>query len=278
MTLEADYEYCRNIIMENSKTFYKAFSKLPERKRNAIYSVYAYCRTSDDIIDEENDLNKLMEYREELRLFQEGKEKDSPIWRTLRDVFQNYEMSIEPFYDMLEGQYRDAHFKNIETESELDSYCYYVAGTVGLMVIPILSEKHHAELRETAIMLGKAMQITNILRDVGEDHRKGRIYLSKEKLDKHGYSEEELKSGIIDSRFIALWEDYAEEAENLYEAVKSKYHLFDSDSLRSVKLASEYYRAILDGVRKNKYDCFSKRAYVSDFRKLRMALKIAIGR
>ena len=278
MTLEADYEYCRNIIRENSKTFYKAFSKLPERKKNAIYSVYAYCRTSDDIIDEENDLGKLMEYKEELKLFQEGKEKDSPIWRTLRDVFQNYDMSIEPFYDMLEGQYRDAHFKNIETENEFDRYCYYVAGTVGLMVIPILSESHHAELREMATTLGKAMQITNILRDVGEDLGKGRIYLSKEKLKKHGYSEEELKAGIIDSRFIALWEDYAGEAENLYEAVKSKYHLFDPDSLAPVKLASEYYRAILDGVRKNKYDCFSKRAYVSDFRKLRMALKIAIGR
>lgn len=277
MTLEADYEYCRNIIKENSKTFYRAFSRLPDRKRKAIYSVYAYCRTSDDIIDEENDLERLMEYKEELRMFQRGEEKDSPIWRTLRDVFQNYDMSIEPFYDMLEGQYKDAHFKDIETEAELDSYCYYVAGTVGLMVIPILSESHHLELRETAIMLGKAMQITNILRDIGEDLEKGRIYISKEKLRKHGYSEEDLRSKVIDDRFIALWEDYAAEAEGLYDSVKSKYSLFDSDSVAPVKLASEYYRAILDGVRRNKYDCFDKRAYVGDFEKLKMALKIAIG-
>lgn len=216
MTLESDYKYCEEIIKENSKTFYKAFSRLPKRKSQAIYAVYAYCIISDDIIDEENDLDRLVEHKEELELFEKERAKDSPLWRVLQDVFENYEMDIEPFYDMLEGQHKDAHFQDIDTEEELDKYCYYVAGAVGLMIIPILAEKHHSKLRQTAIMLGKAMQLTNILRDIGEDYRKGRIYLSKEKLNQYDYTEDDLAAGIIDDRFKALWESYAKEVTNSY--------------------------------------------------------------
>lgn len=277
MTLDRDYRYCEEIIKENSKTFYRAFSRLPKAKSRAIYAVYAYCRISDDIIDEENDLDRLMEYKGELDSFKEGETVDTPVWRALRDVFENYDMDIEPFYDMLEGQYRDAHFKNIETEEELEDYCYYVAGTVGLMILPIIAKENHRKLRDTAIMLGKAMQLTNILRDIGEDYKKGRVYLSKEKLDKYGYTEDDLKHGTVNDRFISVWEDYAREAETLYEKVKSNYYLFDRDSLTPVKLSAEYYKAILDEVRKNGYDCINRRAYVGDIRKAWIAIKTAIG-
>jgi 15-cis-phytoene synthase len=272
--LERDYEYCRQIIKDNSKTFYKAFSKLPEDKRKAVYAVYAYCRISDDIIDEESDLEKLMEYKRELEQFESGDTPDTPVWRALRDVFNKYDMEIKPFYDMIEGQYKDAHFENIKTDEELYEYCYYVAGTVGIMILPIIAQKNHKKLKDTALDLGRAMQITNILRDVGEDYRKGRIYISAETMEKFEYSEEDLAKGIIDSRFVSVWESYAKTAEQLYKNIKSNYRLFDKDSLAPVILSAEYYKAILNEVRKNDYDCINKRAYVSDLKKLRIAIKV----
>lgn len=273
MNLNQDYAYCEEIIKQNSKSFYKAYSTLPPEKSRAIYGIYAFCRISDDIIDEAKDLEGLKRLKFELDCFRAGKPVDSPVWRVLEDIFKNYEMDIAPFYDMLEGQFLDSDFKALETDEQLDNYCYLVAGTVGLMILPIIASKNHRELKPTAIALGKAMQLTNILRDIGEDYRKGRIYIPREVMNQYQYSEADLNAGVIDHRFIGIWEHYAQAAEALYDRVKADYGLFDQDSIKSVRLSAEYYREILKEVRKNKYDCLNKRAYVSDFKKIELVLR-----
>lgn len=273
MGIREDYKYCEEIIRENSKTFHKAYSRLPEDKRNAVYGVYAFCRISDDLIDEEDDVDGLLEFERELDEFKGGKVVDKPVWRVLDHIFSRYEMEIEPFYQMIEGQKRDADFRDIETDEELYDYCYYVAGTVGHMILPIIARENHRKLKVVASALGRAMQITNILRDVGEDYRKGRVYIPEEGFKRHGYRKEDLSKGIIDQNFIRLWEDYATRAESLYDEVKESYHLFDRDSVEPLILSAEYYREILNKVRENGYDCINKRAYVSDYEKIKIGLK-----
>ena len=268
MSLDNDFLYCKEIIKENSKSFYKAFSRLPKDKANAIFAVYAFCRTADDLIDLRNDAERLNLFKDELSLFSKGEIVDKPLWRALEEVFKNYNMDIKPFFEMIEGQLMDANFKNIETQDELIDYCYYVAGTVGLMILPILSTKHHKELEEVAVKLGTAMQITNILRDIGEDLKINRIYIPKEIMDKFNYSSLDLSSNLINNNFIKLWEYEAKISEELYKEAYKKIKLFDKDSSGAVLLAATLYKEILNSVRKNNYDCLTKRNYVGIYKKI----------
>lgn len=268
MEFNQDFIYCKNIIKENSKSFYKAFSKLPEQKANAIFAVYAFCRTADDLIDLNNDKDSLILFKDELYKFSNGEIIDKPLWRALREVFRNYDMNIKPFFQMIEGQLMDSNFKNIETQDELINYCYYVAGTVGLMILPILSTKNHKKLEEVAIKLGTAMQITNILRDIGEDLKINRVYIPKEIMDRFNYSYLNLEDNLINNSFINMWEFEANIAENLYKEVYEKINLFDKDSRSSVILASMLYKEILNSVRKENYDCLTKRNYVGILKKI----------
>lgn len=268
MGIEQDFKYCEDIIMENSKSFYKAFSSLPRDKSNAVYAVYAFCRRIDDLADVSKDIQSIMKFEEDFMAFKSGKTIDDPVWRALRVVFERYEMSYLPFEDMIKGQYTDMEFKQPPTQKDLEDYCYYVAGTVGLMILPILSRRH-VELEPVALDLGKAMQITNILRDIGEDYDNGRIYIPLEVMEKYGYGEDKLSKKTVDNSFISLWEYEANIAEKLYSKVLEELTLFDKDSVLPVLLSIYLYREILFEVRRSNYNCLEKRNYISG---LRMAL------
>lgn len=272
---KADFLYCEKIIKKHSQSFYYAFSQLPNEKANAIYAIYAFCRSADDRVDENigpiNQRKDLEKLKLELDLFNQGKEVDHPLWRALRYVFNQYDMDIKPFYDQLKGQGMDINFKQPETLHDLESYSYYVAGTVGYMLLPIIGSKSIESLKGTAIDLGVAMQITNILRDIGEDYReKARIYIPKEELQRVNYSLEDLNNGVIDESFIDLWEKLAARAEYLYDGFIKHLDQFDSDSQMQVALSAQVYRGILNVVRKNNYDCLSMRNYVAKEEMLQM--------
>ncbi|MBC7087979.1 MAG: phytoene/squalene synthase family protein [Tissierellales bacterium] len=260
--------------MTKVSSFYKAFSLLPQDKANAIYAVYGFCRICDDSIDEYNDLEILLELESELDSFFRGNTPDKPIWIALADVASKYEIKREPFFDLIKGQKMDYNFKEFLTQDQLMEYCYYVAGTVGLMILPILATKNHEILEESAINLGKAMQLTNILRDVGEDFENGRVYLPKELFEKYSYTYDELSKKIINDNFINLWEHEAKLAEELYESSLDSLYKFDDDSLYPVLTAAYIYREILDEVIRNSYDCLSKRNVVSNVKKTQIVLKI----
>ena len=150
---------------------------------------------------------------------------------------------------------------------DLEDYSYYVAGSVGLMLLPIIASENHRHLKEAAIDLGVAMQITNILRDVGEDYyEKNRIYLPEVERSRFGYDENKLSDGIIDQSFIDLWEHLATRAETLYDDFTDHLEKFDEDSQFPVAISANVYRSILDVVRENDYDCLSKRNFVDQER------------
>lgn len=261
MGIKDDYLYCKEIIKNNSKSFYKAFSLLPAHKRNAVYAIYAFCRLSDDAIDLHNDLAELEQLKKQLDDFLLTDQLNSPVFRALKDSFNKYQLELKPFYQMLEGQLMDTNFKGFETYDQLENYCYYVASTVGLMLLPILATKNHKKLVEPAIKLGYAMQLTNILRDIGEDLNLGRIYIPKSYFLKHSYSYDDLYAKNINQAFIDLWEDLAGTAEGYYQDFDQHLKEFDLDSRIPLKNAAWYYSKILEAVRQEKYDCLNKRCY-----------------
>ncbi|GCF94211.1 dehydrosqualene synthase [Enterococcus florum] len=266
---QADFDYCEQIIIQHSKSFYAAFSRLPKEKAMSVYAIYAFCRQADDIIDVEKDPVKLARLKQRLLDFQQGTYPDEPMWRALMVVFKHYPMAIEAFFDMLEGQARDADFHQPETQAELEEYSYYVAGSVGLMLLPILSANWQ-KIREEAKLLGEAMQLTNILRDVGEDEAAGRIYLPKEQMNRWHVTAEDLKQQRITSRFIELWEYEAERAEKSYQKSLTMMPLIDEDCRAPLLAAAYFYREILQVIRENGYQVFTKRQAVSKARKIRL--------
>lgn len=264
-----DFDYCENIIKEHSKSFYAAFSTLPKQKAMSVYAVYAFCRRADDIVDESSDRERLYRLKEDLERFEQGQEKNHPVWRALRVVFDAYEMDIAPFYDMITGQERDLDFSQPQTQAELEDYSYYVAGSVGLMLLPLLTDNPSA-YQDQAIALGVAMQITNILRDVGEDLEKNRIYLPYEVMTQHGYSLDMLKKKTINERFISLWEYEAGIAEKYYEQSLHLVYNINKDAKKPLLLSLLFYKEILNAVRLNDYQCFEQRNVVSKRRKLEL--------
>ncbi len=267
-TLQKDYRHCQRVIKQQSKSFYYAFSQLPKEKAQAVYAIYAFCRRADDTVDEEKSRmqqqSSLNQLEEELRQFEMGKTPDSPVWRALRDVFNRYPMNIRPFYDQLRGQRMDIDFAVPRTLEELETYSYYVAGTVGLMLLPILAAKAGKEAESSAVRLGTAMQLTNILRDVGGDLKENqRLYLPISICKQENCSVEKLLNGQPDAAFIRVWERLAKRAETLYEQFKQDIYLYDEESRLPVLAAAHIYRGILNAVRKNQYNCLDQRNAVS---------------
>ncbi|CAG9623472.1 phytoene/squalene synthase family protein [Sutcliffiella rhizosphaerae] len=266
MNVAYAYHHCESIIKENSQTFYKAFTLLPPDKRKAVWAVYAFCRQVDDIVDEgRSPKQELLKFKQQYASFINGNLPSSqPMWIALQDVFQTYEMDTKAFHDMIIGQEMDLNKKNYFTEKEVLNYSYYVAGTVGLMILPILAPKNKEKLKKDAIALGQAMQLTNILRDIGEDLDRGRIYIPIHKLEKAGYSVEELKKHIINIKFISVWEELALKAEFLYKQAMSSIHMYPLHSRVPVKSAAYLYRAILYVIRQKGYNVFKKKQYVTN--------------
>ncbi|WP_052398501.1 phytoene/squalene synthase family protein [Geomicrobium sp. JCM 19039] len=279
--LERDYTYCESIIKENSKSFYFTFKQLPKEKAKAVFAIYTFCRFADDRADQHAPASKRLhdvdQLEHDLSLFQKGYVINQPMWRALRDVFQRYEMDIQPFFDQIKGQRMDIAFERLETVEDVEQYSYYVAGTVGLMLLPIIASETDRDLTSQAISLGIGMQFTNILRDIGEDYREmSRVYLPVQEMNRFAYTIEDLSTSTINDNFIMLWEQMATRAESRYDEFMSVLHHFDSDSQLPVGYASTVYRAILNAVRDNDYQCFTTRNYVPKEEMIRLTGELSL--
>lgn len=270
-----DFYYVEDVIKRNSKTFYQAFSMLNDHKRYAIYSVYAFCRMADDLIDEKDDVDGLKKFKDHLKLFEENKEVYHPIWNTLRVIFNNFDMDIDPFYDQIEGQKMDINFDQPQSQEDLENYSYYVASSVGLMILPILS-KESKKIKDQAIELGIAMQITNILRDLNEDfEEKNRIYIPKEVLDRFNYDMvSDFENKEVSKEFYHVWGYEKNRTLDLYNSSEKMIDYIDDDSKKAVLIALEYYKAILPEVEKNNFDIFGPKTKVSNMDKMKILSKV----
>jgi phytoene synthase len=273
---EAGYRLCREITRRHAKTFYFASRFLAAEKQRAIWAVYAFCRTADDIVDRtlpaRERLDALDGWRGDLLRAYDGR-PDHPVMAAFADAARRYAIPLQPALDLLRGAARDVTVRRYETYEELLEYCYLVASTVGLLIAPILGYEDGA--LEYGIALGRAMQMTNILRDVGEDRHLGRVYLPAEELRRFGYPESSLLDGTIDSRFIALMRFQIARTRAMYDEAAAGIELLSPDSRSTVRLALVLYRRILDEIERNGYDVFTRRAYVPMRTKLFTAMTLA---
>ncbi len=242
--LKADMAWCEAIIREHSGSFFRAFSQLPPARAQAVFAIYAFCRLVDDSIDVAHDVAALDHIAGQLQDFEAGQTPDEPLWRVLRWAFSTFPLEFGPFWEMIEGQRLDIEFHQPQTKEELLRYCYLVAGTVGLMILPLLAENLTPKVRETAIDLGLAMQLTNILRDIGADYRLGRIYLPADELARRGINTEDLGQSRPTAALRQLWLDLADETLGRYQAILRNIVLFDPQARLPVILAILYYRHI----------------------------------
>lgn len=275
--LEDAYKHCESIIKQHSKTFYKAFSLLPSNKKKAVWAVYSFCRRVDDIVDEGLEPEaELSVFRSQFAGFLKGEgQGNDPMWIALRDVFDRFSMDEKAFKEMINGQEMDLYKSRYKTIDELENYSYHVASTVGLMLLPILAPKKVSELRDNAISLGIGMQITNILRDISEDLDRDRIYLPRDEMNANGLMVEDLYRRRVTPEFIALWESLASRAEYHYELAFQKMHLYPIDARLPVKSSAIFYRAILQSIRRKKYNVFDQRAFVTEEEKEKLLSSMA---
>jgi 15-cis-phytoene synthase len=281
--LEDAYELCRQITAEYSKTFYLGTLLMPPAKRRAIWAIYVWCRRTDELVDgprsEQTTNATLDEWEQQLELLFAGHPtEDADV--ALVDALEQFPIDIQPFRDMIAGQRMDLYRSRYETFEELELYCYRVAGTVGLMTTPVMGVDTSRDVtpwaaaqprinpEPEAVALGIANQLTNILRDVGEDARRGRIYIPLEDLERFRYSEKDLLNGVLDERWRNLMRFQIARARRFFSEAEQGVGLLSSDARFPVWAALVLYRGILDVIEQNQYDVFQKRAYVPGWRKL----------
>ncbi|MBF2002694.1 MAG: phytoene synthase [Synechococcales cyanobacterium C42_A2020_086] len=282
-SLEDAYELCRQITAEYSKTFYLGTLLMPAAKRRAIWAIYVWCRRTDELVDgpraDTTTEATLDQWEHNLEsLFAGHPIEDVDV--ALVDTLERFPLSIQPFRDMIAGQRMDLYRNRYETFEELELYCYRVAGTVGLMTTPVMGIDTRSrsapwsqaqpmpDPEPEAIALGIANQLTNILRDVGEDARRGRIYIPLEDLERFQYSEKDLLNHVVDDRWRALMRFQIQRARRFFAEAEKGVSLLSRDARFPVWSALMLYRGILDVIERNHYDVFHKRAYVPGWRKL----------
>ncbi len=288
--LDQAYEICRKETQQWAKTFYLGTLLLPQEKRKAIWAIYVWCRRTDEIMDSVEASTKsqdelsdnLDEWEENTKNVFRGNIK-SELDSVLLDTIEKYPQSIQPYLDMINGQRMDLNKFRYKDFDELKLYCYRVAGTVGLMtqnVMGIDSAYTSApwstmpDPSEAAIALGIANQLTNILRDVGEDRHRGRIYLPQADIEKFNYSEEELLKGKINNQWKALMNFQLTRAREWFQKSEEGIKWLSSDARWPVWTSLRLYRGILDSIERLDYDVFNNRAFVKNSVK---ALEIPIS-
>lgn len=256
-----------HITRDNSKSFYLASGLLPEAKRRAARVLYAFCRLTDDLIDEAGDdaAVGMAAWRE--RALAPHPPPDDPILIAWHDVRARHRIPIGYARQLIDGVSLDLHRTRYETFEDLARYCYGVASTVGLMAMHIIGFRDHSAI-PYAVKLGVALQLTNILRDVGEDMRQGRIYLPQEDLERFGYAEADLQNAVIDDRLRALMDFEIARAHALYDESWDGIRLLSADGRLAIAAAADLYREILGKIVKNGYDVFSRRAHTTAAEKL----------
>ena len=253
---------------------------LPLEKRKAIWAIYVWCRRTDEIMDSvEASTKSQVELSDNLDAWEENTKNvfqgniKSELDSVLLDTIEKYPQSIQPYLDMIDGQRMDLNKFRYKDFDELKLYCYRVAGTVGLMTQNVMgidsaytsapwSDK--PDPSEAAIALGIANQLTNILRDVGEDRQRGRIYLPQEEIDKFNYSEEELIKGVINNQWKALMNFQLKRARDWFQKSEDGIKWLSSDARWPVWTSLRLYRGILDSIERLDYDVFNNRAFVKN--------------
>lgn len=263
-------------ITKGSQTSFRySFSFLPKEQRSALNTVYAFCRTTDDIVDNEQDESRkavlLRKWRIEL-----GKaikhQSNYTLLNQLAVIAKKFNIPVQHFYELIRGVEMDLNKNRYETFEELRKYCYHVASSVGLMSIKIFGAGND-RASKYAENLGIALQLTNILRDIKTDAKYNRIYIPKEDMNRFEYSENDLFNSTYNSNFIKLMEFETNRAEEFFRIAQESLRPEDRKFLFAPKIMERIYYHTLLRIKANKYNVYTKSLKLSKFLQLLIALK-----
>lgn len=264
----ADWDQCSAVTRQHGRTFYFASALLAPDKRRAMHAAYAYCRIADDLVDRAAELGP-DSIRAQLDTWEvELGAPVHPVAVAFAHTRHTYSIPSEPAHELFAGIRMDLEPAHYSTWDDLRTYCYRVAGTIGLISAPILGCVSPAAC-ERAVDLGIAMQLTNILRDVGEDARMGRMYLPTSELAQFGIDPESVLAGRPDGDFHGLMRFQIARARELYSRADVGIAELDFSGQFTTLASSRLYGRILDRIEDLEYDVFSHRAAVSTTRKVR---------
>jgi phytoene synthase len=273
-SLTWSYAAAERVTAEWAKSFYFASRFLPDVKRRAVFAIYDYCRHADNLVDERGTRSADSVRRDlaclgvRLRRMHHGERPGDARWLALWDTLRRFAVPLDPLLELLDGVAADLGSVEMADFPALEHYCRQVAGGVGLMLGPILGARQDG-FRAAGVRLGVAMQLTNVLRDVGEDLDAGRIYLPAAELAKFGLSRGALEARRVTPAFRALMRFQIARARRYFTAGSRVVGLFPSDGSRlTVRLLHQTYAGILDAIERLDYDVFRARAYVSTPRKI----------
>ncbi|WCG37247.1 phytoene/squalene synthase family protein [Aerococcus urinaeequi] len=283
--LSASYKASENTMAEASKSFYQAFRLLPKETFEGVTALYAYNRYVDDIADsgdltQEEALGKLDDLEAQILNIKMSEEEPFAWWLAFKDTVSTYQVSTDALLKQIQGQRMDILGYKVVDMADLVAYASNVAGSVGEMLLPLLVDKDtpiSETLRQAAIDLGIGMQLTNILRDVGEDYRdRQRIYLPQTLLDAYNVDEAMIKrlsyhdEEEIPQNFIDLWEHIYQVGDQYYDSIKPVIKDFSQVAQLPILSSAYIYHGIGNAVRKANHNCFTKRNYTNNIERMRL--------
>ena len=268
VALRKAYKQAEKITASHSKSFYFASGLLPEEKRSAVRALYAFCRTVDDIVDEASNPEQAsgLDYWRQM-VESTSFAEDDLVAAAWADTLSRYHIPRHYALQLIDGVARDLSQTRYQTFEELATYCYGVASTVGLMSMYIVGFRDNRAV-PYAIKLGVALQMTNILRDVGEDYCHGRLYLPREELAFFGIQEWDIAEGRITENWRQFMKFQIERTRQLYEESWDGVKMLEREGQLAIGAASVFYQGILEEIEKNDYNVFSQRASLSSVGKL----------
>ncbi len=270
------YDHCRRITRSKAANFYYAFRTLPAARRRAIYATYAFCRLCDDIADgtasSDEKRQEFDRVRQALAQGDDGATAD-PVFTALRHATTAFDIPLSYLEDVIEGVEMDLTRSRYANFDELKEYCYKVASTVGLISIEVFGYSE-PDARKYAVDLGLAMQLTNILRDIREDIELGRVYIPQDELASFGYSEEELRAGVVNDAFRNLMAFQVARARKYFDSGRHLMPLLHLQSRACPAVLLAVYSRILGRIESSGFDVFERRIGLSTTQKLLLMARL----
>ena len=261
------------LTKKSRSNFYYAFRFLPTNQREAIYTLYAFCRIVDDIVDLGNDprsqRQELQRWRQEIGRCYEGVPEE-PLGVRLGQIVKEFPIQRKDLEAIIDGVEMDLDRNRYETFDELYEYCYRVASAVGLCCIEVFGYSN-PRTREYAVKLGVALQLTNIMRDLKTDAERGRVYLPLAELKRFNYSEADLLAGRYAPAFMELMRFQVDRARSYYEGAWAAMPKEDAKRLYAAEIMGRIYYALLKTIERNQFRVFDRRLRVPTTRKLLIA-------
>jgi len=279
---EDDLAECRRLHRTHGTTYYLASQLFPPNVREQVHAVYGFVRVPDEWVDNPKDgvgdaRVQLREYRQQLIAGMEGKAPTIPVLRAFCDVARERKIPIEEPLCFLDAMEQDLEVTRYNTFEDLLGYTRGSAAAVGVMMCSVLGVQLRPETVESAKKMGDAMQLTNFLRDVGEDWRRGRLYLPLEDLRRFRVDPDDIGDGRVSPEWRRLMKFQIERTREMYAEADRGIPALPTYARRPVQLARTLYSQILDKIEQRDYDVFSGRAHTTKVEKLAAVARIMAG-